>query len=470
MRIRFRYLLISLVLGGVFLIAFGCSQHDDVVQPQEMASITLRPQNLPNLDTALYVYELWMVSVDESTHDSTFTSLGRFVWDNYAYAFKDLDGNVIDSVYEVPEPWLSYDYIVLSVENRNGDASTPSGTYMMADEVVDPISRPIVMKFPANMFDVLGYYFVATPTDDMSDRTNEEKGLWICSRAPSQFNNHDTLGVNSTNLIVYPIADPEPEDSIRPDTVGIVWPVDSIWSVIDTIVVFGYDTLFHRRLNLEWIIDTVPEEDYLLEVDFEIKSACSSGQDCSHLGQFGYWNYTSPLEELPDVQPYGWRYNAWVLLEDQPSGENSGLNLDRMSPFGFEGQQNYSGDTNWTVLSLGAFYRPDSADLSNPHISFMEVPDYPGEDFIVDASPAYDNLDLELHIGDDATGGEFGSIVIGMEPIPSANMTIDENRNFPMVFMIDFLPYYEEGTGVVPALHNWSQFLPEIDVIVNVHE
>ena len=473
MIVRFRYLLVSLVVGGAMLIAFGCSQKDDIIQPQSLASITLRPQNLPTLDTAYYVYELWMVAVDNDTQDSSFTSLGRFIWDNYEYSFKDMDGNKIGSVYEVPSAWFSYDYIMLSVENRHNDNPEPSGSFILVDEVGDPAASPISLQFPISLFDALGYYFVATPTDNNLNQTNEKKGLWICSRAPSEFSNWDTLGVYSSNLRVYPVADPQPEDSVKPDTVGIVWPVDSIWEVIDTEVVFSYDTAFHRRIQLEWVIDTVPDFNYQLDVYYQIDSMCALGQpypECAHLGTHYYWDYTGPMEEMPDIKPYGWRYCAWVLLEDQPAGENYGLGLNRVVPFGFEGQQNYSGDTTWVVLPLGAFFRPDSADLSNQYLSNLEVPNYPGEDFVIGAPAQFDNLNLRLRTTEDATGGEFGSIVIGLEPIPGANMTIDDTRNFPLAFMIDFLPYYEEGSNLVPEFHNYSQFLPEIDVIVEFHE
>ena len=470
MRIRFRYLLVSLIVGGALLIAYGCSQHDDVVQPQEMATITLRPQNLPTLDTAYYVYELWMVAVDDNTHDSSFTSLGRFIWDNYGYSFRDTDGNKIDSIYEVPEPWLSYDYIMVSVENRYNDAAGPSGAFMLVDEVADPVSRPIIMKFPASVFDVTGNYFVATPTDDELNYYNENKGIWICSRAASEFTNWDTLGVTGTSLTAYPNSNPTPEDSLKPDTVNIVWPPDSVWTVIDTIVVFGYDTMYHRRIHLEYVIDTIPEYSYKLDVDFIVRTDCSYGSPCLHLGDFGYWNYLGPLQEMPNIEPCGWRFSAYVLLEDQPSGYNSGLGLSTMSPFGFDGQHNYTGDTNWVVLPLGPFFRADSADLSNKYISYLEVPNYPGEDFVMNASPKFDNLNLRLRTTEDATGGEFGSVIIGMEPIPSSSIIIDTTSNFPLFFMVDFLPYYEEGSGLVPDFHNYCQYLPEIEVGVAFHD
>ena len=185
MNISVRHLLFLLVVTGILLITFGCSQKDDVVQPKKMATITLQPNQLPTLDT-LYAYELWMVTINGG--DSAYTSLGKFLWDNYWNRFTDLDGNVISGSFEVPEPWYDYDRIVVTIENRDDpDPLDPSGTILMTDEVVDPTHRPIKMKFPGFVFEATGYYFVGTPTNDTIvadalDDADEAKGLWLCSR------------------------------------------------------------------------------------------------------------------------------------------------------------------------------------------------------------------------------------------------------------------------------------------------
>ena len=55
MKISFRHLAILLVVGSTLMLAFGCAQKDDIVQPKLRASITLEPKQLPTLDT-LYTY------------------------------------------------------------------------------------------------------------------------------------------------------------------------------------------------------------------------------------------------------------------------------------------------------------------------------------------------------------------------------------------------------------------------------
>lgn len=446
MNFSLRHLVIILIFGAALIMAFGCTQHDDIVKPQNRASITLRPLNLPTLDT-LYAYELWMLTVDGS--DSAFTSLGKFLWDNYEFRFTDLSGEYIDSVYEVPGIWEDYDYIVITVENRNDPDPDPSGSIMLIDEVDDPVARPISLRFPADFSMTTGYYFTGTPSDDNHD-TDEEKGLWVCARAESERRLQDTLGIEKTTLTK------TQQDTLnreRPDTIRV-----ADWTFFDsTIVIIGYDTIWdHKRIDVEWVDTVDTNNDYILTVNYE------TGDSAVH----EYYIYAGPLEELPDIKPYGWRYNSWVLHEYFPSEAN----LSRMVPFGYERQFIFTGDTTWQVLPLGAFFRSDSCDLSNNYTDQLEVPQFPGEDFIVDPGPL-DLIDLRYD-GPDATGGEWGSIIIGMEPIPDvARINVDTTRNFPLFILSDFLlPAWHPWVDEVQAFHNWGQFLPQIRLSVVFHE
>jgi len=291
-----------LIFGAALIMAFGCTQHDDIVKPQNRASITLRPLNLPTLDT-LYAYELWMLAVDGS--DSAFTSMGKFLWDNYEFRFTDLSGEYIDSVYEVPGIWEDYDYIVITVENRNDPDPDPSGSIMLIDEVDDPVARPILLRFPADFSMATGFYFTGTPSDDNHD-TDEEKGLWICTWVKSERRLQDTLGIEKTTLTK------TQQDTLnreRPDTIRV-----ADWTFFDsTIVIIGYDTIWdHKRIDVEWVDTVDTNNDYILTVIYETGDSVV----------LEYYIYTGPLEELPDIKPYGWRYNAWVFHEYFPSEAN----------------------------------------------------------------------------------------------------------------------------------------------------
>jgi hypothetical protein len=106
MRFSFRNIVLTLVVCGGLIFAWGCTQHKDVVQPQTSSTITLTPAYLPELDT-LYVYQLWMVKVPNSGDDYTasgaeFTSLMKFTWDNASYHFLDMSGNVLPNSIELP--------------------------------------------------------------------------------------------------------------------------------------------------------------------------------------------------------------------------------------------------------------------------------------------------------------------------------------------------------------------------------
>ena len=120
------------LFGGLLLLAFGCTQQEDVVQPLSSSTITLNPHYLPELDS-IYVYQIWMVKVQNPGDDFTaagaqFIPLRKFLWDNSVDRFRDLNGNLLGDDIELPESWYAYDYIVVSVENVDDQApDEPSG-------------------------------------------------------------------------------------------------------------------------------------------------------------------------------------------------------------------------------------------------------------------------------------------------------------------------------------------------------
>lgn len=466
---NFRYFLITLVIVGGLILAIGCAQTDDIIQSQEKATLTLSPQNLPTLDTSLYVYELWMVS------DDVPTSLGKFIWDKDLYRFRDTNDSLISNQFSPPEAWYSYDYIMVTVENRpDPNPALPSGTIILKDDVVDPATRPISLKFPVSLFSATGFYFVGTPTDDTLNRYNEHRGIWLCSRTTSQHFYQDTSGFMVVDTIKPENSDTVPFELFRtqvdtinrslydPDTIGI----DTAATIVyynDT-VVFGLDTIFnHIRIDVTWI-DTVDTNfDYVIQPNY----------DTSTSRFIDYFLYGGPMTDLPsNIGDYGWRYNAWVFLEYPPVDAN----LPKMHPFGFDRQGFFVGDTSWAVLSLGTFASndstslADSADMFNPYSDIREVPNFPGEDFLNNLPAGYDLLDFRLTSGIDPNGGYWGSIIVGLEPDP-ANLTIDSTRNFPLYFLGDFLfqTSYTGNFATFP-LHNWSNFLPYIDVDVVFEE
>lgn len=481
-----------ILLGGVLVIVFGCAQSPNVVQPQINTTITLKPEYLPDLDST-YVYELWMVKVEEPGDafidpGAEFTSLGKFIYDNAMGRFMNAAGDsAISSSIDLPETWMNYDYIAVSIENKNDLApSSPSGTFILSDRVVDPKLRPIAMKFPVSMFGALGFYFVGTPTDDttywhfpesINDsghvvfvRNDENMGLWICSRFRSERPLHDTLAVNSLDVVVVNDQADTTEAKYKRDTIGISFPDPGVgWVVDTTFVVFGLDTLQHRRIDIDWIDTVDTNNDYLLFPFYNIDSMTDSAYPYP-LGNIPYYVYSSPLEGLPDIAPYGWRYNCWVMLEQPATGDNSGLDLSAMIRFGDGRQEDFTGLNTWGVLPLGPFSRPDTADFLNPYTDNREVPDFPGNDFVNFSNPAdserYANLNLRR-----SSMVRWGSVLIGMEPVPSAELTVDSTVNFPLFFLSDDLPSAgTSGANAVQVFHNWSQFLPVIKVTVEMHE
>ncbi len=473
-------LVLAVICGGLVVFS-GCTQNDDVIQPLLNTTVTLDPELLPDLDP-MYVYELWMVKGDDITaQGAEFTSLGKFTYRNSTGRIYSADGDsVLSNSFDLPETWLAYDYIAITVENSADQSVNPSGTIILMDEVVDPVTRPIELKFPVSFFNIIGNYFVGSPTNDTTywdfagdslalEQPDEEKGLWICSRFGTERRLHDTLAVLQFDTTMIPEFDPT--DSLGPDTVGIVWPPDSNWVVETTLVYYGLDTLQHRRIEVEWIIDTLPEYDILFargEIQYPIYDIDST-TDLAYpypLGIIPFFEYSGPLgppEDLPDIRPYGWRYNAWIMLDEEDSGDNSNLNLPTMIPFGNGRQEDLTAPPTWGVLPLGGFYRSDSADLSNTYLDNREVPNFPGEDFVVGAG-AYANLNLRRDVA-----GRWGAVIVGMEPDPS-NMVVDTTVNFPLFILSDDLPpasVYDPDEENVQLFHNWAQFLPRVKVSVS---
>lgn len=481
MKFSMRNVLLPLMVFGGLFLAIGCTQSDDIVQPQVSTTITLDPEYLPELEN-IYVYELWMVKVkndgdDITAPDAEFVSLGKFLWDNSINRFRDLNDSLIGDRIELPESWFAYDYIVLSIENRIDDnTAAPSGVYLLVDEVVNQNIRPIVMNFPVSMFLATGYYFVTTPTNDYTYydlgadslvrvSENEEKGLWICSRFLTERNLHDTLAVLSMEVtMVVDTFDTVGRHIV--DTIGIIWPGE--W-VVDTMdVIFGYDTLQHRRINIVWDTLTDTMYDYIRYPVYDIDSQTTVAYP-HPLGRIPYYEYSGPLEEVPDVSPFGWRYNAWVMLEQPDPGEtldNTGLNLSTMIPFASGAQEAFTGLNSWGVLPLGGFNIASAPDLSNPYIDNLEVPQFPGEDFVLlAASPRFDNLNLRR-----VANESWGFVVIGIEPDASL-LTTNPDVNFPLFFLSDEIPSGDAGNvNLVHEFHNWSNFLPEIHIDVEMHD
>lgn len=440
-------------------VVFGCSQKEDVLKPQERASLTLRPSFLPELDS-IYTYEFWAFSVDGA--DTTFTSLGKFLWDNELYRFSNVDGTLRDSVFDLPEAYAEYDYFAVTIENASDPAPlTPSGTIMLLDEVVDPVSRPIELKYPVDMFAAKGLVFVGTPTDDTTNTSNEKKGIWLCSQVQTQRILHDTLGVIRDSVIATPAPENDPNAGL-PDTVGIIFPPDSNWTIIDTNIILRYDTIPHRRINIEWETVVNPDSNYIVFVDYEIDSV--SADPLNPLGTIFYNDYLGTLEDIPDISAYGWRYNAWAFHEYYPDAAD----IEVGAPFGYKLQGTITADVGWKVIPLGAFQRPDSADLLNQYGDNLEVPNFPGEDFISNLPAGYSDIEFSsaaIPPGGDTSAGYWGAIVVGMEPIPTAQLTTNADRNFPLFVLTQYLA---DSTNY--ELHNYSQFLPTISIEVEFKE
>ncbi len=451
-----------LVLAMALMVMSGCSQKDDIVKGTESTTITLRPNNLPVLQD-IYIYELWAAKIDGG--DSAFVSLGRFVWDRELFIFRDTLGQAITNEYTLPETWLYYTNIYISIENRGVASPTPSGTFVLATSVgpVNDINPTFNMEFPTSMSSAIGAWFVGTPTDDTMNIFNEDKGIWLGTRPLTQRFLHDTLDIDSIDQFILALDTPyTASDSaswLLRDTIWAQFPITEV----DTVqVVFGLDTLPHRHINVNWIDTLDSFNNYQLIVHYDIDSISSDPSEPRGLIEF--YDYQPSLSGLPDVRPFGWRYNVWVLGEYFPSAAN----LSQMVPFAYDLPGLNTGDTTFQVISLGAFYHADSADLSNPYISNREVPNFPGEDFISGALPIdFDDSLTFVYGGDDSTGGIWGSLVIGLEPDP-ANLTIDSTRNFPLFFLSGQLS--GPGQETDKFFHNWSQFLPKVTLTVKFGE
>jgi len=489
MKISYGRLMMLIALVVVSIGVFGCTQKKDVTEPMLYATITLEPQRLPTLDS-LYCYELWMVEDDGGSE--SYTSLGKFVWDNYWSRFRNIDGDTISNVLEIPEPWLNYEYMMVTIENvEDPDPTSPSGTIILTANVSvpDPLNPVIQMHFPADFSKAIGNYSVTTPTNDSMidvsrstdtihikdtvkyDVNDERRGLWLFSRSMARIYNFDTLSIKFDSMLVDSVEDPSADDFSTTDHIGIEnLPTDSIFAFpgnADTVYrVFGFDTMAHIGPQIDWKDSIDPYHVYIPKFREDASRIIDSGQisnDTIRLGWVPYYVYNTGLTDLPDIKDYGWRYNTWILFADP----DPNMELPKMCAFGYEGQHRFTGDTTWKVLSLGGFFRGDSADLSNPYIDNREVPNLPGEDFVMPAAePRFENIDF-LSGGASGMYGFTGSVIVGIEPDPDL-LTIDTTRNFPLFVLVDSLPSRTRWSMDTSfTFHNYQNYLPSINVRID---
>lgn len=455
-----RNYIIVLLCPLIILSSFfgACSQKDDILKPYINSSVILRPRNLPTLDSLL-VYELW--AVQDNGSDSGFVSMGKFTWDYQKYRFYDVDGHVRDSVFVVPNNYFDFDFFMVSVESKDDDRPTePSGVVLLTADIVDPARNRIQLKFPVSMFGAIGSFLIGTPTDDTINTANENKGIWLCGRSQSSFAYYDTLGVTLDSITKYYI--PNDPTAGKPDTIGFNPPPGGVWPIESTLVVASYDTIPIRKINVDWVTRVIPDTNYYLFLTYDIEPLPWYERDSAD--QILVNVYMPTMENLPDVGKLGWRYNCWVFHKYFPD-----MGLPKMIPAGVQYQNYLLGHPDWGVLSLGAIDDFNTADLSNLYNDTREVPNFPGEDFLTNLPPGFENINFRMSHLNDTLPGRYGVVVVGLEPRPEV-LTSDTTRNFPLFVLSGNLPYLEDGFEEDYLFHNYSQLMPTIDVEVFFHE
>jgi hypothetical protein len=307
---------------------------------------------------------------------------------------------------------------------------------------------------------------------------NDGEGLWFSTYEAAVLNLEDTIGfsffLDSTEVV------PEIEceldsvgDTISCDTLNKdeVWAVDTAGNIIpdkwtldtsyietvlvefgpDTLLLDPYDSLTHIRavLEVDSMIDSFPpyySKWWNPAYEFSTISR-NITLDLFTQDEFG----------LPDYSIFGWIYRGWIVTTSVDGDVVTARMTPPPWPYRANGQDFIPGDSG-ALLSIGEFFRIDSADLSNPFIDPAhpdKVPNYPGEDFL-NSVAMQDSLGLsQLRLI--SPSNNTATVFITLEP-----MFWQSETNFPLFVMMQAAPDWGTITDDVVSvtMRNWSSALP----------
>ena len=182
---RFFLIILSLILIVSIFAFVGCSDNDEIVQPDATNALKLRPLYLPSLKQAdSLIYELWVANITvvrEVVYMDEVASLGQFFWDaeNAEFLSKWEFPRREDDVFNLPDGKVAddYDLMFITIEPYEDDDPEMSMNGILQGAII--LDYPeLTMTYSGGYNRASGFYVLASLTDhDLEE--NEGAGIWF---------------------------------------------------------------------------------------------------------------------------------------------------------------------------------------------------------------------------------------------------------------------------------------------------
>ncbi len=418
---RIRRLLIMAALVVATTVYWGCSQPADVLAPFSTSEVTLNPQVLPANFPGMH-YELWVANSQDTV------SLGKFAYDNFNKKFLESNGSLrADSnLFTLDGNIYEFSKLFVSVEEDNDPAPLSPGPIMLIDDVTLPSELSVDLVFPLSdiLWEATARYNMETTSD--SDRVAlDGYGIWFSSYQRLVDSVRDTFSLDSFWVdTTYPIF---LTDTIIRNLIGI----SNITSG-DTTRIFGVDSFNHAIIRFFQDVQT----DSADAGDSILVTIPNFIYTIGSLFAFNFDEFTQDSFALPDYDSLGWNYKGWVVSPTVAPSAVGGVTLPAWRP-------NSAFDSlmpgiNGGLLTTGTFSKITKPDNSNPYVAGPRLPQFPGEDFILNLPGGMVPISEGGMWGGlvPLSNGNSGTVFISLEP---TNFVTD-TTNFPLIAFMGDIP------------------------------
>lgn len=476
----------SCVIIGALGMVIGCSQPNDIITPVSSTTLELLPERLPTTPEGM-VYEFWAARAGDTV------SLGRFRYNYQTGTFTEANGSTVRSNrFVLGDDLLRthvvnrrtvfvYQSLLVTVERNDVSDAPGPGPIMLVDNVTNPDDNPIEMVFP--MSDSLWTTTARMNMQGSSSKTFDTvypgTGIWFSTYAQIPYQRRDTAGltIDSTTLprIIIPAA-----DSLTYFPCGF----DPNLIVCETtIVTFGPDSLFYsadtlQQWGMKFVVDTCQGKTFPIISGQRRRPNFRFVYSRFRVRNFSLGYFSQDEYGLPDLRPFGWLYEGWVVSNQVPP---SAVGAFTPPANRYKGANyNFIPGDEGGLLSTGQFWDITDRDLDGNRFGlpqgtslYPNFPLYPGGDFLnTDSlSQLLGLASVQLVPGD---GSGRGTAFISLEPMNR----LSDTTNFPLMLYFREVPTSRaeitNGTaGVQLNLLNGSSTVtgslmgfPEIDVSI----
>lgn len=395
-------LLLSLAII-VSIVYVGCEQPEDVLTAISSTDIFLNEELMPSNPSGT-IYELWVANSSDSV------SLGKFGYDFETRVYYDGQMNIKSdsNFFSIDYDLSQFDVIFVAVEMIPDSKPNSPGSIMLIDFLASPT---IKLRFPNidSLWEGTIRYSMETPSNGI-DTAFDGYGIWFATYEEVTTAFSDTSLVDG--LLDWSLDSSDFVDSNNCIESNVIYGLESIIQK-DTSIIFGLDTLIHSvvRFNVVESTQTCGYYPTQLTINYNVTP-----------GTVTFDRYSQDEFGLPDVSQFGWKYKGWVVSPEIDENLTGTITLPSWIIFGDEFDESAGG-----MLTTGTFSDVTTADDGNPYTASDRVPDYPGEDFLVNLPGGMDAVNL---IPNDS--GNAGMVFLSLEPIDFIS-----SSNFPLIAFVD---------------------------------